>query len=113
MSVIIEAASAHIERAVLFLRYQGYSIVPSDAHPRRFVVGDIEPPYEELPPLPMPGEFDPPISLELSSEDLYGVIIALQVAGFRVFSLIDQPGRYQVHDPYLEGAPMCAPAGAA
>lgn len=102
--VLFSVHSQDFERACYFLRFSGYSVQPSDAHARRFLVGDGAAPYADLPALPTPAAFDPPLALELASEDIIGVIISLQVGGFRVFALLEQPGRYEVQDAYLQGA---------
>lgn len=107
--VLFMLHSEHLQRAAFFLRHAGYSVQPSSAHPRRYFVGDIEPPYQPPAALPATTQLDPPIALELGSEDMMGVIVALQSGGFRVFALLNQLGRYLVEDVYLQGAHTVEP----
>ena len=92
--VVFALKTEDFERAAFFLRYAGFSVTPC-THPSRYVVEDTAVPYE-VPPQPKRTSF--PLALDIRTEDIIGVIQALNVGDFKVMGSLEHEGRYEVHD---------------
>lgn len=104
--VIFALHTDDFDRAAFALRYAGYSVCRSPAHPRRYIVEDSEVPMHSPAKLLGPERCDlaPPLALELITEDIIGAILALREFGFSVCATLAHPGRYVVEDAAPQSA---------